>query len=92
MSELAYFGLPSLLIPYPFAAEDHQTRNAEIFANAGAAKLITEKEINADVLADSVRQILMDPKVSSRMKQAAQKMAVRNSAEKIADLIEKEAV
>ena len=91
MSELAYFGVPSLLIPYPYAAEDHQTKNAEIFANAGAAKLLQEKDINADVLADSVRQILLDPKVAESMKQAARKMAVRNSAEKIADLIEKQA-
>ncbi|HYF34155.1 MAG TPA: undecaprenyldiphospho-muramoylpentapeptide beta-N-acetylglucosaminyltransferase, partial [Prosthecobacter sp.] len=86
MSELAYFGVPSLLIPYPYAAEDHQTKNAEIFANAGAAKLLQEKDINADVLADSVRQILLDPKVAESMKQAARKMAVRNSAGKIADL------
>jgi UDP-N-acetylglucosamine--N-acetylmuramyl-(pentapeptide) pyrophosphoryl-undecaprenol N-acetylglucosamine transferase len=37
MTELAYFGVPSMLVPYPHAAEDHQTRNAEIFDKAGAA-------------------------------------------------------
>lgn len=89
MSELAYFGVPSLLVPYPFAADDHQTRNAEVFAKEGAARLLTEKEINADVLADAVRDILMNPKKSDEMKRAANKIAVRNSAEKIADLIVK---
>lgn len=91
MSELAYFGVPSLLIPYPFAAEDHQTRNAEIFDKAGAARLISEKEINATILADAVRDVLMNSKRADEMKRAANKMAVRNSAEKIADLIVKEA-
>lgn len=91
MAELAYFGVPSLLVPYPFAAHDHQTRNAEIFEKAGAARLLPEKEINADILANHVREILNDSRQANAMKQAAQKLAVRNSAEKIADLIEKEA-
>lgn len=90
MSELAYFGVPSLLVPYPFAADDHQTRNAEVFSSTGAARLLTEKELNADVLADAVRDILMNPQKTAEMKRAANQMAVRNSAEKIADLIIKE--
>ncbi|MEN3940518.1 undecaprenyldiphospho-muramoylpentapeptide beta-N-acetylglucosaminyltransferase [Prosthecobacter sp. SYSU 5D2] len=90
MSELAYFGVPSLLVPYPFAADDHQTRNAEVFSKAGAARLLTEKELNADILADVVREILLNPKKTDEMKRAVSKLAVRNSAEKIADLIVKE--
>jgi UDP-N-acetylglucosamine--N-acetylmuramyl-(pentapeptide) pyrophosphoryl-undecaprenol N-acetylglucosamine transferase len=91
MSELAYFGVPSLLIPYPHAAEDHQTRNAEIFDKAGAARLLPEKDLNADILADAVRAILQQPKKADEMKRAAIKLAVRNSAEKIAELLIKEA-
>ncbi len=91
MSELAYFGVPSLLIPYPHAAEDHQTRNAEIFDKAGAARLLPEKDLNADILADAVRTILQEPRKADEMKRAANKLAVRNSAEKIAELLIKEA-
>ena len=91
MSELAYFGVPSLLVPYPFAAEDHQTRNAEIFDQAGAGRLIKESDLNADALADAVRGIVNDARKAGDMKKAAQKLAVKNSAEKIADLIVKEA-
>lgn len=91
MSELAYFGVPSLLVPYPHAAEDHQTRNAEIFDKVGAGRLIRESDLNGDSLADAVRSILNDPRKASDMKQAAQKIAVKNSAEKIADLIVGEA-
>lgn len=91
MSELAYFGVPSLLVPYPFAAEDHQTRNAEIFDKAGASKMLVEKDLNADTLADTVRSILTNNKTAEAMKRAATKVAARNAAEKIADLIVKEA-
>jgi UDP-N-acetylglucosamine--N-acetylmuramyl-(pentapeptide) pyrophosphoryl-undecaprenol N-acetylglucosamine transferase len=91
MSELAYFGVPSLLVPYPYAAEDHQTRNAEIFDKAGAARLIRESDLNAETLADAVRSIVNDSRKAGDMKKAAQKLAVKNSAEKIADLIVKEA-
>jgi UDP-N-acetylglucosamine--N-acetylmuramyl-(pentapeptide) pyrophosphoryl-undecaprenol N-acetylglucosamine transferase len=91
MTELAYFGVPSILVPYPHAAEDHQTRNAEIFDKAGAAIMMTESGMNADTLTDAVRSILLDTKKANKMKQAAQKQSVKDSAEKIAALIEKEA-
>ena len=91
MTELAYFGVPSLLVPYPHAAEDHQTRNAEIFDQAGAARLMPEATLNADPLADPVRSILTNAKEANKMKQAAQKLAVRDAAEKIATLVEKQA-
>jgi UDP-N-acetylglucosamine--N-acetylmuramyl-(pentapeptide) pyrophosphoryl-undecaprenol N-acetylglucosamine transferase len=91
MSELAYFGVPSLLVPYPHAAEDHQTRNAEIFEKAGAARLMRESDLNADTLADTVREIFNDPRKAGEMKKAAQKLAVKNSAEKIADMLVKAA-
>ncbi len=91
MSELAYFGVPSLLVPYPTAAEDHQTRNAEIFDCVGAARLMPEKDLNANVLADAVRDILFNPAEGSSMKAAANSMAYRDSAEKIAKLIVEQA-
>ena len=91
MSELAYFGVPSLLVPYPHAAEDHQTRNAEIFDKAGASRMMRESELNADTLADAVREIFNDKRKAGEMKKAAQKLAVKNSAEKIADLLVKTA-
>lgn len=91
MSELAYFGVPSLLIPYPFAADDHQSRNAEIFDKIGASKILLESNLNAESLAEAVSSILTKPKQSEGMKRAANQIAVRNSAERIADLIVQEA-
>jgi UDP-N-acetylglucosamine--N-acetylmuramyl-(pentapeptide) pyrophosphoryl-undecaprenol N-acetylglucosamine transferase len=88
LSELGYFGVPSLLVPYPHAADDHQTRNAEIFDEAGAAVLLQESELGGSVLADAVRSVLNDPAKAEQMTQAARKASVPDSAEKIADLIE----
>ena len=61
LSELAYFGLPSLLIPYPFATEDHQTFNAQIFTDAKAAVALKERETTGDYLAKIVLEILPQP-------------------------------
>jgi UDP-N-acetylglucosamine--N-acetylmuramyl-(pentapeptide) pyrophosphoryl-undecaprenol N-acetylglucosamine transferase len=91
MTELAYFGVPSILVPYPHAAEDHQTRNAEIFDKAGAAIMMPEPDLNADTLSDTVRSILLDSEKTDQMKRAAQKQSVEDCAEKIASLIENEA-
>jgi UDP-N-acetylglucosamine--N-acetylmuramyl-(pentapeptide) pyrophosphoryl-undecaprenol N-acetylglucosamine transferase len=88
MAELASFGVPSLLIPYPHAADDHQTRNAEVFAAAGAARLLPESEVNPDRLAQAVREILLDPVTESAMRQAARTQDTPDCAGRIADLIE----
>jgi UDP-N-acetylglucosamine--N-acetylmuramyl-(pentapeptide) pyrophosphoryl-undecaprenol N-acetylglucosamine transferase len=91
LTELAWFGIPSLLVPYPFAADDHQTRNAEIFESAGAAKVIQQSDISIGAVVDVVREILTDPARATAMKTAAQKLAVRDSAERIARIVEEQA-
>jgi len=60
LNELAWFGIPSILVPYPYAAEDHQTLNARIFVEAGAAEMVTEREIGGGRLADYLAGLLGD--------------------------------
>lgn len=91
LTEIAHFGIPSILVPYPFAADDHQTKNGVIYERIGAARLMPESTINATTLADAVRTILTDPSVAKKMKAAAQKLAIRDSAERIAGIIEEQA-
>lgn len=88
MSELAFFGVPSLLVPYPFAADDHQTRNAEIFDSAGAARLIPQDQLNAETLVTAVRDLMLDEAAGKKMSDAAKQLAVRDSAEVIANIVE----
>ncbi len=88
LAELAYFGVPSLLVPYPFAADDHQTKNALIFHEAGAALMIKENDLSAEKLAFTVNDLLRDTKKHATMKRACKALAHPDAAENIAGTIE----
>lgn len=86
LTELAFFKLPSILIPYPFAADDHQTRNAEIFSSAGAGFLLKESEAYGRRLADEITGIL-DRVVYQKMMDACEKLNRIDAAERVADVL-----
>jgi UDP-N-acetylglucosamine--N-acetylmuramyl-(pentapeptide) pyrophosphoryl-undecaprenol N-acetylglucosamine transferase len=85
LTELSYFGLPSLLIPYPFAAEDHQTANARIFDRAGAGILMKESDATGDTLASQILELLDAPQRLADMSQKARALAPGDAAERVAD-------
>ncbi len=88
LAELCYFGLPAILIPYPFAADDHQTRNAEIFDRAGACYLWPQNEIQARELADKVIDMLSDQTSLSGFSARMRELAVADSAAQVRKAIE----
>lgn len=88
LTEIASAGHPSILVPYPYAADDHQTRNAEVFASAGAAILIQECDLDAKKLAALATSILQDLPSHQRMTQAARALAVPDAADRICAAIE----
>ena len=84
LTELAVFGLPAILLPYPHAAGNHQWHNAKVFERIGAARIaepVTE-------LPATLRDLLTDAGARAGMAQAAQTLAVTDAAERIADLVE----
>ena len=89
LTELAITHTPSILIPYPFAAEDHQTYNAKVFAGAGAAWMFQQKDLTADLLASKVLYLLQSPEHLQKMAEATASVAITNSAEQLGDLIRK---
>lgn len=89
LAELATFLLPAILIPYPYAAEDHQTRNAEIFAGAGAAVILKESEMSGDSLARRITELLDNPQLLRGMSEAAAARAPKNAAALVVDTMEK---
>lgn len=89
LTELAVSRTPSLLIPYPYAAEDHQTFNAAAFAAAGAAMVLRQGELTPAILEDKVLSLLNDPPRLEQMAEAAGSLAIRNSAQQLAELVEK---
>ena len=88
LTELAYLGMPSILVPYPHAADDHQTYNARCFEKAGAAILAPEEEINGASLAKLVGELLGSPGDLSSMKVAARGLSVDDAALRICDMLE----
>ena len=87
LTELSHFALPSILIPYPFAAEDHQTLNANIFERAGAATLLQEHETSGENLAEKLLWFLDDPARLSEMSARSASLAPQQAAERVADTI-----
>lgn len=86
LTELADLGLPSLLVPFPYAAEDHQTVNARVFEDAGAAYLRQESDLNGGTLAALVTEMI-EPECRARMSAAARSLSVPDAAARVCDAI-----
>ena len=87
LAELSHFGLPAILIPYPFAADDHQTANAEIFAQAGAAILVKESDATGDTLARDIASFIGEPARLATMSQRSRQLAPAQAAERVAETL-----
>lgn len=71
IAELTIFKLPMILIPYPYAADNHQQKNGEYLAKSGAAKLFIEKEVTEAQLADEITLLLRSEKKRQEMSESA---------------------
>lgn len=89
LTELAITSTPSILIPYPYAAEDHQTYNGRIFANAGAAILLPQAELTPDILQEKVINLLWQSQgyTLQQMSTQAASLAIPDSAQKMVTLL-----
>ena len=85
VSELALAALPSILIPFDYAVDDHQTKNGQQLVNAGAAVIVLEK--NLDVFIAKLSDILRAPKNLSQMARAARSVSKPEATKKVADRI-----
>lgn len=86
VAEVLARGVPALLVPYPHAAGDHQTKNACMVAEEGAAHVAADADLTPDVLAAEVDSIL-DPPTNERMRAAALRLARPDAASRIADVV-----
>ena len=89
LTELAITHSPSVLIPYPFAADDHQAYNANAFGSVGASKVYRQAELNGDTLQKRVLDLLETPDELACMRVAAEALAVNDSATQVAQLLQK---
>lgn len=86
-AEIAAIGRPSVLIPFPFATDDHQTRNAEAFVEAGASVLLPDRDCTAESLGALLRRLLEDSARIEAMEQGALTLARPHAAEMIVDTL-----
>jgi UDP-N-acetylglucosamine--N-acetylmuramyl-(pentapeptide) pyrophosphoryl-undecaprenol N-acetylglucosamine transferase len=89
--ELAVAGKASILVPLKIAADDHQTFNAKLLADAGAAEVIREDKLTPDTLAAAITAMLSDTAGLRRRAEAARSVATPDAAERLADLVEQTA-
>ena len=87
LAEVAALGRPSLLVPLPTAADDHQRRNAEAVAAAGAAEVLEQRALTGGTFAARVLALAGDPERRRRMSAAARGLAKPDAARTIANRV-----
>jgi UDP-N-acetylglucosamine--N-acetylmuramyl-(pentapeptide) pyrophosphoryl-undecaprenol N-acetylglucosamine transferase len=86
VAELAAAEKPAVLIPLPTAADDHQRRNAEVMAQAGAARVLLEPDLTDALLEGTLSDLLTQPQRLHGMGKNAKSLAHPNAAERIAGM------
>ena len=87
LSEIQALGKPSILIPYPYAAENHQYYNAKTMSDRDAAILIEEKDFTGERLLSEVEKLLTSPERLKEMGENAKKMAILDASQRITECI-----
>lgn len=87
IAELQAAAVPAVLVPYPFAAGDHQSRNAEVVERAGAAMAIADADLDAPRLAEVAERLLFDDEGRGRMSAAMRGLARPEAAASLAALV-----
>ncbi len=87
IAEITICKKPSILIPYPYAADDHQRLNAIELVNAGAAVMLEQKDITPELLADTILSLKREPQRLRSMSEHAGKIAKPEAAREIMDYI-----
>ncbi len=87
-AELIAAGKASIMIPFPYAADDHQRKNAEALQSAGAARMIVQQELSGERLVKEIEALTREPQQISRMEEASRQLAHGDAAIAAVDLIE----
>ena len=88
ISEIAALGVPSILIPSPYVAENHQEKNARALEANGGCVVLKDNELNGQVLYDNIMEIISDDNKVKSMREAAASVGIRDASEKLAVLFD----
>ena len=87
LSEIQALGKPSILVPYPYAAENHQYYNAKTMSDRDAAILIEEKDFTGERLLEEVEKLLSEPERIKKMGENAKNMAILDASQRITECV-----
>ena len=88
IAEIAAVGVPSVLVPYPYATADHQTTNARFLVDAGAAVLFADDEVSSPAFGDKLVELLCQQGTRAVMRAAARRLGQDSAAAALADQVE----
>jgi len=86
INEIAFFGLPSILIPYPYVRR-HQTQNARFLYEKNAAVIIEEKDLCSEILKDKILELINNPNLRNSINENISKLSKPKADESLADLL-----
>ncbi len=87
IAELTVIGRPAIMVPYKYAADDHQTQNAFVVDEAGGGWLIPENKFTAEILSERILSLFSIPKIIQNAGAASRKIGKPNAVRKLADII-----
>lgn len=88
LTELAHMGKAALLVPYPFAADDHQAHNARVFAAHGAARMMRENTLTPNDITAFLNEVFKDSSLLASMNECALRLDTPDAVSRIANVIE----
>lgn len=86
VAELAAAGKAAIFVPFPFAADDHQRKNAEAVERAGAGRVVLQAELTPERLAEEILALIREPRLILQMGEASRHLAHRDAARRVVDL------
>jgi UDP-N-acetylglucosamine--N-acetylmuramyl-(pentapeptide) pyrophosphoryl-undecaprenol N-acetylglucosamine transferase len=89
VAELAAAGRPAVMVPLPWAADDHQRKNAEAVERAGAGRMILQSELNGERLANELLTLINAPQTLAAMSAASKTLAHPDAAARVVDIAER---
>ena len=89
ITEVSVVGKPAIFIPFPYATENHQEYNARVLEKVGAAKIILDKDLNSEILENTIEKMVRDKSKLKKMGENATKVAMQNVEDRIYKEIKK---
>ena len=86
IAEVTAIGRPSILVPYPYATDDHQTKNAAVLVAAGAARVIPDSDLDGPAFGETLFELLASAALREEMARAARGLAHRDATERVVEL------